>query len=155
MAELEKIYLTPEGVEKFKADLEHLEEEVFPEVKEELREAQEEEPDPGENPAYRDALQEHTKVGERIEELKSILNNYELIEGGSGDKVELGSKVTVEIEGEKDKFQIVGPLEADPAEGKISDESPVGKALLGSRPGSVVDIEGSPIKATYKVLSIA
>lgn len=154
MADLEKTYLTPEGLKKFEKELARLENEVLPQVREELREAQEEEPDPGENPAYRDALQEQTRVGERIEELKSVLNNYELIEGGKGDKVELGSTVTVQTNGDKDQFRIVGPLEADPVEGKISNESPVGNALLGAKPGSVVDIEGSPIKATYKVLSI-
>ncbi len=154
MVDLEKTYLTSEGLEKFKKELARLENEVLPQVREELRDAQEEEPDPGENPAYRDALQEQTKVGERIEELKSVLNNYELIEGGSGDEVELGSKVTVEIEGEKDTFQIVGPLEADPVEGKISNESPVGEALLGAKQGERIEAGGSVVRATYKILSI-
>ncbi len=147
-------YLTQEGVEKFKEKLEHLEEDVMGDVRNELKVAQEEEPDPTENPGLRDAVSRQQQVEEEIEKLKNILNNYEVIEGGSGDNVELGSVVEVEVDGEKDKFQIVGPLEADPVNGKISYESPVGKALLGAKPGEEVEAGGSIVKATYKVLSV-
>ncbi|MEA2020549.1 MAG: GreA/GreB family elongation factor [Patescibacteria group bacterium] len=156
MINLEKTYyLTPEGLEKFKEKLEHLEENVMDDVRSELRVAQEEEPDPTENPGLRDAISRQQQAEEEIEELKNVLNNYELIEGGSGDKVELGSVVEVKVDGEKDKFQIVGSLEADPVNGKISYESPVGEALLGAKPGEEVEAGGSIVRgATYKVLSV-
>ncbi len=154
MKNSEKVFLTEEGLEKFQNKLKHLEEDVVPDVRETLKRAQEEEPDPTENPGYRDALSRQQQVEEEIEDIKDILNNYELIEGGSGEKVVLGSTVVVKVNGDKDKFTIVGPLEADPVNGKISYESPVGKALMGAKPGSVVEIEGSMIKAKYKVLSI-
>lgn len=93
----------------------------------------------------------------RIGELKKILNNYELIKYPSKAKqkiVALGAKVKVEADGEKDEFTIVGTLEANPSIGKISNESPVGKALMGRKVGDEI-VVSSPIKTTYKILKIS
>lgn len=149
-----KVYLTPEGLEKLKRELEELVGEGLLAVREELRRAKEEEPDVAENPAFMEALNRRDRVEARVTELKGILNNYELIEAVFGDSVVLGSTVVVEVEGRKDKFTIVGSLEADPMSGKISDESPVGQALLGAKPGAVIEVTGSVVRIVYKVLSI-
>ena len=92
----------------------------------------------------------------RIDELKNILDHHELIKNPAKDKqilVGLGAKVKIDIDGQKDEFVIVGTLEANPALGKISNESPVGKALLGHKIGDEVVIS-SPVKTTYKIKNI-
>lgn len=92
----------------------------------------------------------------RIDELKNILEHHELIKGPAKDKqgmVALGAKVKIDVDGQKDEFVIVGTLEANPALGKISNESPVGKALLGHKIGDVV-VVSSPVKITYKIKNI-
>lgn len=92
----------------------------------------------------------------RIDELKNIIDNHEIIKGPSKDKqgiIAVGASVKIDIEGEKDEFTIVGTLEANPALGKISNESPVGRALLGKKVGDEIVI-ASPVKTTYKVKGI-
>ena len=92
----------------------------------------------------------------RIDELKNILEHHELIKNPSKDRREiigLGAKVQVSVDGQRDEFVIVGTLEANPALGKISNESPVGKALLGHKVTDEVMIS-SPVKTIYKIKSI-
>lgn len=92
----------------------------------------------------------------RIDELKNIIDNHELIKNPPKDKqsiIGVGAKVKVELGGQKDEFTIVGTLEANPALGKISNESPVGKALLGHKVGEEVLIS-SPVKTIYKIKNI-
>lgn len=92
----------------------------------------------------------------RIDELKNILDHHELIKPPSKDKqntIGVGAKVSINVAGQKDEFVIVGTLEANPAFGKISNESPVGKALLGHKVGDEVVIS-SPIKVAYKIKNI-
>ena len=95
-------------------------------------------------------------IEERIAEMENILENYELIKippKKEQDRVHLGAKVTVEVDGQTDEFFIVGTLEADPALGKISNECPVGKALMGHKTGDRV-IVASPIKIVYTIKKI-
>lgn len=92
----------------------------------------------------------------RIDELKNIIDRHELIKNPPKDQqgvVGVGASVKIDINGEKDEFVIVGTLEANPALGKISNESPVGKALLGKKIGDEILIS-SPAKATYKIKGI-
>ncbi len=92
----------------------------------------------------------------RIDELKNILDHHELIKNPPRDRrdvVGLGAKVKIDVDGQRDEFVIVGTLEANPALGKISDESPVGRALLGHKVGDVV-VVSSPIKIDYKIRNI-
>ena len=92
----------------------------------------------------------------RIDELKNILDHHELIKAPAKSVqniVGIGAKVEIDVDGQKDKFVIVGTLEANPALGKISNESPVGKALLGHKIGDQV-VVSSPIKTTYKIKNI-
>ena len=92
----------------------------------------------------------------RIDELKNVIDHHELIGIPAKEKqsvVGLGAKVKIDVDGQKDEFTIVGTLEANPALGKISNESPVGKALLGHKVGDEVAVS-SPIKTTYKIKGI-
>lgn len=92
----------------------------------------------------------------RISELNNILQHYELIKPppkGQQNIVGLGAKIKVSIDEKKDEFTIVGTLEANPALGKISNESPVGKALLGHKVGEEI-IVSSPIRTVYKIKNI-
>lgn len=92
----------------------------------------------------------------RIDELKNIIDHHELIKNPPKDRqnfVGMGAKVRLDVDGQKDEFIIVGTLEANPALGKISNESPVGRALLGHRVGEEV-VVSSPVKVTYKIKNI-
>lgn len=92
----------------------------------------------------------------KIDELKEVLDHHELIKNPTKDKqgvVGVGAKVKIDVDGQKDEFVIVGTLEANPALGKISNESPVGKALLGHKIGDEV-IVASPVNMTYKIKKI-
>ncbi|MFA6190506.1 MAG: GreA/GreB family elongation factor [Candidatus Staskawiczbacteria bacterium] len=92
----------------------------------------------------------------RIDELRHILDNHKLIKNPGKnfkDTVGLGSKVKIDVNGQKDEFTIVGTLEANPALGKISNESPVGKALLGHKIGDEI-VVSSPVKTTYKIRNV-
>lgn len=92
----------------------------------------------------------------RIDELKNIIDHNEIIkppEKGAQHVVALGAKVKIDVDGQKDEFTIVGTLEANPALGKISNESPVGRAILGRKVGDTVVIS-SPVKTIYKIKNI-
>ena len=92
----------------------------------------------------------------RIDELKNILEHHELIKNPVKDRrgvVGLGAKVKIAVDGQKDEFVIVGTLEANPALGKISNESPVGRALLGHKVGDEV-VVSSPVNIIYKIKNI-
>lgn len=92
----------------------------------------------------------------RIDELKNIIDHHELIRSPSKDKrgtILVGAKVKIDVDGQKDEFVIVGTLEANPALGKISNESPVGRALLGHKIGDEI-VVNYPTKMTYKIKNI-
>ena len=92
----------------------------------------------------------------RIDELKNIIEHHELIKSPARDKqniIGVGAKVKIDVGGQGDEFVIVGTLEANPAIGKISNESPVGRALLGHKVGDAVSVS-SPMEMTYKIKSI-
>lgn len=96
------------------------------------------------------------RINERIVEFDLILKNHELIKPPSKDKrdvISLGAIVVVEIDGQTDEFTIVGTVEANPSLGKISNESPVGRALLNRKIGDIV-VVSSAIKTTYKIKTI-
>lgn len=148
-----KTYLTQEGLEKLKKEYEHLTKVRRREVTERIAKAREY-GDISENSEYDTAKEEQSFVEGRILELEEILRNAAVVEQNQkSDEVQIGSKVRVEVDGEEDEFVIVSPVEADPMQGKISHESPVGMALIGSKVGDVVTIS-STIRSTYKILEI-
>jgi transcription elongation factor GreA len=93
-----------------------------------------------ENAEYVDAKDEQGLVEQRIAELDAALKSVEVIRKETNDLVSVGDTVTVQWDGTEKTYMIVGPNEADPAEGRISNESPVGVALIGKRTGDIVTI---------------
>lgn len=147
-------HLTAEGVAELKAELENLIAERV-NVAERIKTAREF-GDLSENAEYQVARQEQEKNEARIAEIEHIVANVEVIKpGAGGSKVRLGSKVKLEAGGKAKEFQVVGTVEADPLEGKISDESPIGKALLGRKLGDEIEIKTPIETATYKISAIA
>jgi len=149
----EKIYLTQEGLEKIKEEHDQLVTTRRKEVAEKLQKAREL-GDISENAAYDAARDEQTFVEGRISELEDILKRVEIAEANGGSEVGIGSQVTVHLDGEKQDFHIVGAHEADPAEGKISHESPLGQSLLGKKVGETIEVEAPVGKLTYRILAI-
>ncbi|MBK8020333.1 MAG: transcription elongation factor GreA [Chloroflexi bacterium] len=138
-------YLTPEGMKTLEARLKELTEERRPQVAERLRLAMEEGGDLSENAEYEDAKNEQAFVEGEIQRLETILRSAQLIETsgkGKKDTVVLGAKVTVVEQGSKEKeiYHLVGSAEANPDNGKISVESPLGKAMLGAKVGEKVTV---------------
>ena len=149
------IYLTLEGKQKLEEELDYLINVRRPEVAEAIRSAKEE-GDLSENSAYDEAKLNQGFVEGRIQTIQAQLRNAVIIEkNGNSDQVHLGNQVTVEEEGfGQETYQIVGSAEADPMNGKISNESPIGKALLGAKVGQTVTAETPDGQIAFKVIEI-
>ena len=151
--EAQKQFVTKKGFEKIKREFEILREMKMSKIKNELPKATVSEDISAEYLSYYEDL---GLMEIKLSRLENILKNVAIIrpprkEGR--DIVDLGAIVRVEIQGEKDEFEITGSLEANPAIGKISTVSPVGAALLGHRVGDLIEVL-SPIKTLYRILSI-
>lgn len=146
--------LTQDGIDELRVELQELIDER-PEITERIRSAREL-GDLSENAEYASARSEQERNENRIAEVEHILKNVDVISAPKNDnKVHLGSIVTLKGSGKEKKFQVVGTVEADPLEGKISDESPIGKALLGKKIGEEVEIVTPAETAIYTIDSIA
>jgi len=154
MAE-EAIFLTLGGRRKLEEELEYLCTVRRAEIAERIRSAKEE-GDITENAAYDYAKEEQAFVEGRIQSLETTLSKAILIEGGSSDEVGLGARVTlVERGGDTpETYQIVGSVEADPTRGRISNESPIGKALLGHGVGDEVAVSTPGGLLHFQIVSI-
>ena len=102
--------------------------------------------DLSENEEYSSARSEQKVAESRIMEIQEILKNAKVIRGGKKTKVDLGATVTLNMNGKKVTYTVVGTTEANPLEGKISNESPIGKALLGHKTGESFEFNGKKIK---------
>jgi transcription elongation factor GreA len=111
--------------------------------------------DLSENAEYQSARADQDRSEARIAEIENILLNVEIIKKpNAGGKVQLGSVITLKNDGKTKTFQVVGTVEADPSNGKISDESPIGQALLGKKIGDAVEIK-TPVETTiYNIVEI-
>ena len=147
-------YLTAEGVDELKSELSELLKLRGP-IAERIRTAREF-GDLSENAEYSSARQEQERVEGRISEIEHILQNVEIIIKPKGySKVQLGSVVLLKNGGGSAKeFRVVGTVEADPLNGKISDESPIGQALLGKAEGEEVEIRTSAETNIFKIVDI-
>lgn len=108
-----------------------------------------------ENEEYHSAREEQSRMETRISEIEDILLNAEIITTKSTSSVAVGNTVDLETEGKKVTYTVVGPVEADPLEGKISNESPIGQALLGKKVGDTVTIETPKATVEYKIVKIS
>ena len=152
-----KNILTYEGLKKLEDELENLKVVRRKEVSQKIKEAREQ-GDLSENAEYDAAKDEQRDIEARIEELEKILKNAEVVveEEADLDKVSIGCSVKI-VDCEFDEeleYKIVGSTEANSLKGKISNESPVGKALLGKQVGDTVTVETPAGEFSYKVLSI-
>ena len=149
-------YLTREGLRKLQEELDFLRTTRRQQVAERLHAAMDE-GDIEENAEYDEAKNEQAFVEGRILTLETMLKNYVLIDETKieADEVSLGNTVTVK-EGDNDpeKYHLVGAAEADPTKGRISNESPLGQALLGRRVGDTVQVSAPAGLLTFRILTI-
>lgn len=151
-----KIYLTKDGLEELKAEFEEISKKKRPEVVLRLAAAREQ-GDLSENAEYSAARDELSFIDGRIDELEELLRQVELIEEpkkGSKTVVSLGATVTVNMGKKQEDFTVVGEWEADPAVKKISDQSPLGKALMGKAIGEKVEVQAPAGKILYTIISV-
>ena len=151
------VFLTAEGLNKLENELDELKSVRRKEVAERIKQALDF-GDISENAEYDQAKNEQAKLEERIARLETILRNAKLIDEDeiTTHVVGIGSKVVVkDLEFDEEmEYTIVGSAEADPYCGKISNESPLGKSLLGSKSGEVIDVQVPDGIIKYKVLNI-
>jgi transcription elongation factor GreA len=151
------VYLTPEGKQRFAAELRELQTVRRHEVEEQIRRAKEF-ADAVDNAEYDEAKQEQAFVEGRIQELERMLSNAKVIEEpatGRADYVRMGSHIKVsDSEGEEETYYLVGSHEADPRRGLISNESPIGRALIGKRVGDEVTVVAPAGAFNLKILEI-
>ena len=152
-----EVILTEEGYEKLQEEIEHLSTVKRREVAERIKEAREF-GDISENSEYDDAKNEQAQIEHRIQQLEQKLRNARVVdtEHLSTESVSIGARVTLK-EGRKKstiEYTIVGSSEANPREGRLSNESPVGKALLGHKKGEKVDIPAPRGTITYTIVKI-
>lgn len=150
----QKTYLTSEGIEKIKRELEEFKTSRRPKAVERLALARGQ-GDLSENNEYASAKEELSFIDDRIEELEELVKNICLIdEKGKSDCVCLGCKVTVSSGKNENVYHVVGEWEADPGQKKVSHSSPLGKALIGKRIGEEAEFEAPAGKIIFKVLKI-
>ncbi len=152
----ESSYLTPEGAEELRQELDRLVNVRRPELAQKLKEAVAQ-GDLKENADYHDTREQQSFVEGRIQYLENVLRSVVIINNtGATDKVRLGSEVTIREEGtdEDETYMIVGAAEANPREGKISHESPIGAALIGQKKGAVVTVETPGGATKFKIRRI-
>lgn len=153
-----EVLLTKEGLEKVKAEYDELVSVTRKEVAERLKEARAL-GDISENAEYDAAKAEQAELEERINKLDDMIKNAKIIdEAGSGDTVNIGSTIRIrEMDsGKEGEYSLVGSAEADPFQNKISNESAVGRAVIGHKAGDkvAVEIQGRDSHLTYEILSI-
>jgi len=156
MSNKKEVLLTAEGFLELEAELNKLKNETRNEIIEAIKEARAL-GDLSENGDYDAARDEQAKVEARIKELEYMLENAKIIEKASGDTVTVGTTVTIEYVDDEDEevYQIVGSLEADPFENKISNESPIGKAIMNKKVGDIISVESPTGSYEIKIVSIA
>ena len=148
-------YLTPEGEAKLKAELEDLKGPRREELAQRLRSAIQM-GDLSENADYHKAKEDQGFLEGRIQEIEAILRSSVLIEkSNSKDTVSIGSHVTIQEEDfDPETYHLVGPTEADPRNGRISHESPIGKALMDKKVGDLAEADAPGGKIRFKILKI-
>jgi transcription elongation factor GreA len=147
-------YLSKDGLEQIRHELDELVNVRRAEIAARIHEAKEH-GDITENAEYEDAKNEQAFVEGRIQALSALVKNAVVIEENhSSTHVQIGSTVTIQSKDGKESFMIVGSAEASPAEGRISNESPVGRALLGRKKGEEITVSVPAGDSKYKILSI-
>jgi transcription elongation factor GreA len=150
----QQIYLTPEGAKKLRAELKELTGPRREELSQRLRSAIQM-GDLSENADYHKAKEDQAFLEGRIQEIEAVLRTAVIVEKTNSDVVTVGSTVTVQEDNfSPETYYVVGAKEADPRKGKISNESPIGKALMDHKAGEVVEAETPGGKIKFKILKI-
>lgn len=149
----DKYYLTKERAKELEEELRELKEKRRPQVAERLKRAKEY-GDLSENSEYSEAREEQELIERRIFELEELLKRAIIIKKSSSDRVEVGSTVTVKKDKQLLQYTIVGSYDASPEEGKISDESPLGRAFLHHKVGDEVTVATPAGQVIYKIVKI-
>ncbi|MBQ8234176.1 MAG: transcription elongation factor GreA [Bacilli bacterium] len=151
----EKTYLTIEGLENLKKELDELKNVKRPEIIQALKDARAQ-GDLSENAEYDAARTSQAETEAKIQELEYILENYELIDKQDANKVVIGTTVELEYidDNEIEKYSIVGSKEADPFNNCISNESPIGKAIMGAHVGDICKVSAPNGAYEVKILNI-
>jgi transcription elongation factor GreA len=150
----QQMYLTPEGAEKLKAELKELTGKIREELAQRLRAAIQM-GDLSENADYHKAKEDQAFLEGRIQEIEAVLRTAVIVEKTKSDVVTVGSTVTVQEETfDPETYYMVGAKEADPRNGKISNESPIGRALMEHKVGDVVEAETPGGILKFKILKI-
>lgn len=150
---IKKVIISKDGLEELKKELEELKKVKRKEIAARIKKALEQ-GDLSENAEYSEAKDEQAFIEGRIIMLQAKIKNAEVIKNGKSETIRPGSKIKVKFDGSEMNFNIVGASEADPSEGKISNESPIGAALIGHRAGDKVEIETPGGKIKYEILEI-
>lgn len=155
MANKDEIYLTQEGLDDIKKELDFLKSEKRPEVINALKEARAL-GDLSENAEYDAARTEQAEVEAKISELETMIEKAVIISSVDTDKVSIGTTVTIKYieDDETDEYTIVGSKEADPFENKISNESPIAMAIIGKKVGEVVAVDSPNGKYHVEIIEI-
>lgn len=155
MTNKEQHFLTPEGAEKLKRELERLKGAEREEMAARLRHAVSQ-GDLSENADYISAKEDQAFLEGRIQELENLLRDATIVEAPtSGEQVAIGSQVIVQEDGRgQESFTIVGAKEADPGAGKISHKSPIGQALMGKKPGERAVAATPGGELTFRIIEI-
>lgn len=155
MIDVKELYLSQEGVENLKAELEDLKEQRV-DITQKIKEAREF-GDLSENAEYQEAKIKQSFIEGRIEEIEAMLKSAKLIDGSATTSgfVGLGSTVVVEFAGKQNTYYVTGSSEADPLASKISNESPLGRALMGHAAGDKVVLSTPDGDREYKVVKVS
>lgn len=154
MTEEKKFYLTKEGLEKLKKEYQDLKNLKLSKANGEVPKIWHSE---DLDPEYLSFQEDLSFLEDRLAEIENIFKNVQLIEPPLKEKqniINLGATVTVGLDGELDEFTIVGSLETDPVNKKISNESPIGQALMGKRVGETVRVTASIVNHICKIIKI-
>ena len=156
MRQKSEILLTSEGFLELETELNNLKTVDRPRIIEAIKEARAQ-GDLSENADYDAARDEQAKIEARITELEYKLENAKIIEKASGDVVAVGTTVTVKYvdDDDEEEYSIVGSMEADPFENKISNESPIGRAIMDRRVGDIISVESPNGSYDIKIVKIA
>ncbi len=147
-------YLTAQSLEALKKELETIKNIAIPEIAKNIDEAKQQ-GDLSENAEYHEARDQMAWAQTRAQELEQIITNAKIITPQNTGTVNMGSSVVVKVNGAERNYSIVGPQEANPGKGMISNESPLGATLMGHKVGDNIDIMTPAGKQTYTVIKIS
>jgi transcription elongation factor GreA len=143
-------YLSEQSLETLKKEFETIKDIRIPEIAKTIDEAKQQ-GDLSENAEYHQAREDMSWAHGRLKELEQIINNSKIITNQKGDMVVVGSEVVIKVGGAEKTYHIVGPQEVNPAQGYISNESPLGQALLGHKVGDKVEVNIPAGKQIYEI----